>query len=188
MNETERNSTVKLRWEKMPLLEFIKNKKLQGDLSHVSGIYLWEDQSQDGKPAYIGKATSKTGLWERQLQWYFMQINGQAQIPSKIRRNMEHWEFGTTQGCIDTITDKDSFKALVDDAFDYVGKITVFWAKLDDEDNGSILSDVERRLILDLDPRFNKKKWQPRHNVDVQHYDSVPTCINFNKCPLTKTP
>lgn len=190
MNESTIDSKVKLKWEKSPLLDFINSKKLRDKLCNKGGIYLWEDKFPDGKDgrcAYVGKATSKTGLWKRQLVWYFQQINGQAQIPGEIRQSRELWRFDSTSpNCIQTITNIDFFKSLVDDAFHYVKQITVFWAELSDDDlnkAGCTLSDIEHTLMWKPNPRpwANSQgiKYPPSVPVTVEHKGEVPKCLHL---------
>ena len=175
MNESTKKRNIELPWKMRALIDLIRDTGLRKELARAGGIYLWEDKSPDGRPAYIGKATSRTGLWKRQLQWYFMQINGQAQIPKKYRQNKEHWKFDRDNlQCIETITNKDLFNELVNDAHSYVKHITVYWVELPDDK----LNDVEGMLITKLDPWSNSKC--PKSSLsasDVFHTGDIPNCL-----------
>lgn len=165
------DGTIELPWfGPFSFRDFIEASERVKDF-HVPGVYLWVETGEDGERiSYVGKASGRPNLLQRQQDHYTNYIGGRYRIPGSYRSGKPDWEPGQYPQNAEIILDYERFTELVGEAFQYVQHTTIYLAPLKDwacED----ISVAEWNLLYDLKPTDTRRGTlsEPRQRIKIVH-------------------
>jgi len=143
----------------------------------VRGVYIWilHHKSDEKKELYyVGRASGKPNLWQRQWQHYKNYIGGIYDIPGEFRKSGEYWSNDVNDKARNVILDKRKFLELVSEAFDFTKYLKIFLCPLKEEDPQHIKI-VERNLLYDLQPTGTTggKESEPSNRLKISHRNAT---------------
>ena len=173
MNEPR---NLRIEWEgPFRIIDFLINQKYLKENFRFPGVYIHTTMYPDGteKLTYVGKATGSPSLFIRQQQHYASLIGGLYQIPKEFRTSdidwIPNWEKHEAEKIL---TNKDAFKVLIDECYNYAQARNVFLAV---NKWGYSVKEIERNLLYDLNPIGTNYGTKTRTNnpIDIIHVNAL---------------
>lgn len=167
--------TIKLYWYgPYSFFELFSTEKYKDKFSHP-GVYLWYEINEHNKKlAYVGKASGKPTLYERNFQHYINQIGGQYFIPEFFRKNSDKsWVLDVNDPtCRSSVLNMNIYHSIVIDSFNYICNISIYLCILHSND----VNLVERNLLYKLQPLRTKwgTKTEPSEKIKITNSGSKP--------------
>lgn len=166
---------IDLRWEApLSLRELLSDAAVRSKYS-TSGLYLMVETLKGRnyqKISYIGKATGRPTIVQRQLQHFVSTVGGQNQIPEWARSCGTRWECAlTSPQVIDILFDKTRMLELVGEAYDYILSFQIHIAL---PPANADLHTLERNVIWELRPFDNTAgtKTPPSVRLPLRHHNA----------------
>lgn len=162
---------VLLEWEgPFTFKEMILDKKIKEKYA-TSGLYIWiYADNKKSEILYVGKASGKPNLIERQIQHYMSYLGGLYYIPKEYTNKNQDWIFDSKSEIVQKIiTHLDRFCEIVKGGFNFVNdkKIMIYFCK---QDSANIRK-IERQLLYNLKPKLTKMgtKTKPKDEIEIIH-------------------
>jgi len=161
--------TIKLDWfGPFKFKDFIE-KSIMVEKFRKPGVYIWVEKWRKIKRlCYVGKASGRPTLLERQQEHYANFIGGRYNIPAEFRKCEKEWIPNQYPINARILLKEKEFIQLVHEAFAYIKNINIYLCPLGQT---VPLKNLERNLLYVLQPSATKPgtKSPPPTRLQIQH-------------------